>query len=119
MKTLQLIIKQNFFDEIIAGTKPKEFREIRPNTMRKYCQVDSDGFVKEVEGVIQPREYDAIQFYVGYAPDRNSALVEIKDAEVSLLVDDDDNFITYLHDGEEYTAAQIAYSLGRVIEKNV
>jgi len=69
MKILQLIIKQNYFNEIIAGTKTHEFREIRPNTMRKYCKVDSDGFVEEIDGIIQPRKYDAIQFYVGYNPD--------------------------------------------------
>lgn len=30
MKTLNLIIKQCFFDEIIKGTKKQEFREVKP-----------------------------------------------------------------------------------------
>nr|DAT85589.1 MAG TPA: ASCH domain protein [Caudoviricetes sp.] len=30
MKTLTLIIKQCFFDEIIKGTKKQEFREVKP-----------------------------------------------------------------------------------------
>ena len=43
MEILQLIIKQKFFDEILAGKKKQEFREIRPNTQKKYCELDAKG----------------------------------------------------------------------------
>ena len=36
MNVLTLSIKQKFFDEILAGNKTQEFREIRPNTSQKY-----------------------------------------------------------------------------------
>ena len=65
MEILQLIIKQKYFDEILSGTKTQEFREIRPNTQKKYCELDEEGYCKEVDGILIPRKYDAIQFSVG------------------------------------------------------
>lgn len=119
MKILTLIIKQKYFDEIIAGTKRQEFREIRPNSQAKYCELDSEGFCKEIDGVLQPRTYDVIRFYVGYAKNRASALVEVKDANIELFEDEQGNFIEYEHQGEKYIAAQVVYDLGTIIEKNV
>ncbi len=34
MKTLNLIIKQVYFDQIINGTKTQEFREVKPTTIK-------------------------------------------------------------------------------------
>ena len=85
MNILTLIIKQKYFDEILAGTKTQEFREIRPNTQKKYCELDEEGYCKEEDGILIPRKYDAIQFYVGYNKNRASALVEVKDAHIELL----------------------------------
>lgn len=119
MEILQLIIKQKFFDEILAGKKKQEFREIRPNTQKKYCELDEEGYCKERDGVLIPRHYDAIQFYVGYNKDRASALVEVKDARIELFEDENHNLIEYEYKGEPYLAAQVVYDLGRVIDKHV
>lgn len=127
MKTLTLIIKQKFFDEILSGKKKKEFREIRPTTSKKYIVYtvggkeysDPDNLPEEGDVDIKPIAYDAIRFYVGYAKDRASALVEVKGATVELFVDEDGNDIVYEYKGQEYIAAQIIYDLGDVIEKNV
>ena len=116
---MTLIIKQKYFDEILAGTKTQEFREIRPSSQTKYCEIDEEGFCKEVDGVFIPRKYDAIRFYVGYNKNRASALVEVKDANIELFVDENDEFIVQVQNGEEYLMAQVVYDLGRVIEKNV
>ena len=35
-KTLYLPIKQIYFDEILAGTKKQEYREMKPTTFTKY-----------------------------------------------------------------------------------
>lgn len=81
MKVLSLIIKQNFFNEILKGTKTKEYREVKPTTIKKLLQLDSNGYeVVDEYGNAQPIKYDAIKFYVGYNKDRDSALVEVKDA---------------------------------------
>ena len=119
MEILNLIIKQKFFDEIMSGKKRQEYREIRPNTQKKYCQLDADGFCVEVNGELQPKHYDAIRFFVGYKKDRASALVEVKDAKIELFEDENHNLIEYKYQGETYLAAQVVYDLGRVIEKNV
>lgn len=116
MEILTLIIKQKFFDEILSGKKTQEFREIRPTTQKKYCQLDADGYCVEIDGILQPRHYDAIQFFVGYNKDRSSALVEVKDAKIELFEDENHNLIEYTYQGEIYLAAQVVYDLGRVIE---
>ena len=41
--TLYLPIKQVYFDQIIAGTKQDEYREIGPNTYKKYLACDENG----------------------------------------------------------------------------
>lgn len=119
MDILTLIIKQKFFDEILSGKKTQEFREIRPNTQSKYCQLDAEGYCIEKDGVILPRHYDAIQFYVGYNKDRASALVKITGANIELFEDENHNLIEYTYKGDTYLAAQIVYDLGKVIEKHV
>lgn len=119
MNILTLIIKQKFFDEIIKGTKKQEFREIRPNSQVKYCDLDEEGFCKEVDGVLQPRKYDAIRFYVGYNKDRTTALVKVASANIELLEDENGDLIEYEDKGEMYSAAQVVYDLGEIIEKSV
>lgn len=119
MEILSLSIKQKFFDEILAGTKKQEFREIRPNSQSKYCEVDKDGFVKEMNGVLQPRKYDAIKFLTGeYKGKRPYAIVEVKKAKIELFENENHELITYTHQGEEYIAAQVVYDLGAVIERS-
>lgn len=119
MEILTLIIKQKFFDEILSGKKTQEFREIKPNTQKKYCQLDSDGFCIEKDGELQPRHYDAIRFFAGYNKDRASALVEVLGEKIELFEDENHNLIEYTYQGDTYLAAQVVYDLGRVIEKNV
>lgn len=127
MKVLTLIIKQKFFDEILAGKKAQEFREIRPTTAKKYINYvcngkeynDPDDLPDNCDADIVPIHYDAIRFFVGYHADRDSALVEVKGAVVEFFVDEEGNDIVYKHKGEEYIAAQMVYDLGAVIEKNV
>ncbi|MBP1615970.1 MAG: hypothetical protein H6Q13_3418 [Bacteroidetes bacterium] len=120
MNILTLSIKQKFFDEILAGKKKQEFREIRPNSQKKYCELDEEGYVKEVDGVLQPRKYDAIKFLTGeYKGTRPYAIVEVTGAKIELFEDENHELITYQYQGEEYVAAQVVYDLGKVIERNV
>lgn len=116
MKVLNLIIKQNYLDEIIAGKKVLEFREVKPTTYKKYLELDSEGF--EVEDEYHnsvPIKYDAIKFFAGYAKNRDWALVEVKDTWVDMLADQE-GVITYTYDNLDWVAQQITYSLGKVIE---
>ena len=90
MKILTLIIKQIYFDQILNGTKTQEFREIKPTTEKKY--VDKTGMKPK------PILYDAIRFYVGYNPNRDTALVAVH--EVSI----------------DYFVSEITYNLGKILE---
>lgn len=118
MKTLQLIIKQKYFDEIIAGTKKQEFREIKPTTYKKYLKVDNEGYCIMENDEFVPQKYDAIRFYVGYNPDRATALVEVTGAYIELFEDENHELIEYEYKGRCYVASQIVYNLGKVLEKN-
>ena len=61
MKTLTLIIKQCYFDEIIKGTKKQEFREVKPTTVKRLLQLDKEGYELEDEnGNGMPIHYDAL-----------------------------------------------------------
>lgn len=127
MNVLTLSIKQKFFDEILAGNKTQEFREIRPNTSQKYVRYKvGDKEYKHFEEVpedqepeVVPVKYDAIKFLTGeYKGTRPFAIVEVKGANVEILTDEDGNEIPYEVDGVEYVMAQIVYDLGKVIEKS-
>lgn len=126
MKVLNLIIKQKYFDAILAGRKVQEFREVRPTTIKKLLQLDEDGFeIEDENGNAQPIEYDAIQFYVGYNKDRDSALVEVVGAHCEIFVDENNEPITYEHgrdkDGDPlvWVAEQVVFDLGKVLSHNI
>lgn len=134
MNVLNLIIKQKFFDEILAGKKTEEYREIRPTTMKKYCQFEINGEIYDslddfdLESVPEgtditfemvPKQYDALRLYVGYNKDRDSALVEVKECIREDFVDEDDNLIYYEHKGVTYHMCQMVYVLGKVLEKDI
>ena len=127
MNILTLSIKQVHFDAIIDGSKKDEFREIRPNTAHKYITywVGKKEYKKYIDvpqdedPEAKPIKYDAIQFYTGQmSGKRPGALVEVKGAEIIILVDDEGNEIEYEYEGEVYLLAQIKYKLGNVIERN-
>lgn len=130
MKTLTLSIKQKYFDEILAGKKTHEYREIRPNNGNRYFRYshcgklyeNPDDIPDDEEAVtLDPVKYDCIKFLTGAynAGKRPWIIVEVKDAEVQILTDEDGNDIVYeWTDGKEYLAAQIDYTLGNIIERS-
>ena len=122
MKTLNLIIKQCYFDEIIKGTKKQEFREVKPTTIKKLLQLDEEGFeIEDADGNAQPIKYDAIQFYVGYNKDRDNALVEVKSAYCEIITNEKGEPIIYQYGTDEkgeplvWVVEQVVYNLGKVL----
>ena len=94
--TLYLPIKQTYFDQIIAGTKKEEFREVKYGvTSSRYLQKDEHRqLVLNPEVTEQgkkyyvddyndgrfpflPKPYKYLSLAVGYAKERDTALVEI------------------------------------------
>ena len=120
LKVLTLIIKQKYFDAILQGRKVQEFREIRPTNEKKHILIDQEGYAQlDDEGNCIPIKYDAIRFYVGYQKDRDTALIEVLSAYTQILCDSKGHPITYDYNGEEYSAEQIVYNLGKVLEHNI
>ena len=124
MKILNLIIKQKYFDAIMCGQKCQEFREVRPSTIKRLLQLDEEGYeiVDEYDNA-QPIKYDAIRFYVGYSKDRDSALVEVKDAYCEIFTQTDEQGnevpIEYEYNNQIWVAEQVVYNLGRILETDI
>ena len=126
MKVLNLIIRQKYFDAILAGRKVQEFREVRPTTIKKLLQLDEDGFeIEDADGNAQPIKYDAIQFYVGYNKDRDNALVEVVGAHCEIFVDANREPITYEYGTDKngnpltWVSEQVVFDLGKVLSHNI
>ncbi|MDD3489200.1 MAG: hypothetical protein PHR62_04865 [Paludibacter sp.] len=94
--TLYLPIKQIYFDQIIEGTKKEEFREIKEGiTANRYLIKDEKNKYKLNPDVtdpkkeyfvddynngnfpFMPKEYKYLYLAVGYAKERDTALVEV------------------------------------------
>ena len=94
--TLYLPIKQVYFDQIIAGTKKEEYREVKYGiTASRYLQKDEQGnlllnpelteegktyYVDDYNGgkfPFLPKQYKYLSLAVGYAKERDTALVEV------------------------------------------
>lgn len=110
MRILNLIIKVSFLDEIIAGRKKKETREIRPTNVNQYVDFKPNGLFDKC------KEYDAIQFWGGYNKDRKGALVEVLGSELIVFKDEMGRDLTYEVAGEKYVQCQIEYVLGKVLK---
>ena len=112
MEILKLTTKQNTLDALREGMLKDYAREIRPNTMAKYCELDDEGYCVDVDGVLQPRHYDVVQFSCGH----EACAFKIDSARIELFEDEQGDLITYEENGEEYIAAQVVYVLGDRIQ---
>lgn len=108
MNIVKLSVKQSTLDAIRHGEIKEYTREIRPNTQEKYCELDEEGYVKDIDGVLQPRKYDAVQFACGH----ETYTCKIEKSWIELFEDENHELIVYEENGEEYYAAQVVYSLG-------
>lgn len=112
-KTLHLVLKKQYFDEILSGKKKNEIREIRPKNASRYIEYKEDKDGEYVQAV----KYDFIKFYLGYSKNRPEMLVECLGVDNIVLTDDEDNDLTYVEDGETYVRAINEYKLGKIISK--
>jgi len=142
--TLYLPIKQIYFDQIIAGTKKEEYREIKDTTYKKYLD-NTDGYLDYNGDLIAEddemlgdtmaynggkfpyyaTEYKYLSLAVGYNKERDTALVEVTDIsfrvmknkkgeEVIFDIDEDGNAV--FSPNGKYAFWEIVYHLGNIIE---
>ena len=132
MNILTLSLKRKYFDEILAGKKTHEYREVRPSNTKKYVHLLCEGkFYEDNDPAfdetnpdspveIVAKKYDAIRFYTGaYSGKRPYMLVEVKEAEAFIESDDEGNdLVPKDGNGEEYVAVTVDYTLGQILEVN-
>lgn len=111
MEILKLTTKPDTMIALQEGQLNEYAREIRPNTQKKYCEMDEDGYVKDIDGVLQARHYDVVRFVCGH----ESCAFKIEDAKIELFEDEHGELISYEENGEEYLAAQVVYFLGEKV----
>lgn len=118
MRTLKLSIKQKYLDTIKDGRKVQEFREIRPNNIKKYLQLDEKGFEIEDENAnALPIVYDNILFTSKETGD--TALVEVQGSRCEIMLGEDKQPIEYEYMGEIWVVERVVYDLGKIIEHKV
>lgn len=146
--TLYLTIKQKYFDQILAGTKKEEYREIKDTTALKYLkywQEDKDkGLYYDPEktdgdpggnicvwnnGVYPyyPKPYKYLHLAVGYAKDRDEMFVEVVDITFEPLKANNGNDARFDVEGDDYILSengdyciwQVVYHLGKVVETDL
>ena len=83
--TLYLPIKQVYFDQIIAGTKKEEYREVTPTTYKKYLDCDEYGEPYYDDEVLTEEDMD---FYGG------DLLMACKDGKFPFFFRDDIEFLS-------------------------
>lgn len=128
--TLYLPIKRAYFEDVVSGVKGCEYREIKEGiTANKYLLRDGDGkylpnpecteagveyFIDDYNDgkfPFTPKPYKYLYLAVGYAKDRDTALVEVKDISF------EPQMIRYDRKGKpRYAFWVIVYHLGGVVE---
>lgn len=88
-KVLTLPIERVYFDAIISGEKKVEYRELKQTTISRYTYLDP------ADGKRYLRPYDILRLGVGYATDRETALIQITD-----IVYDTENKVVEYHLGK-------------------
>ncbi|MCI2082949.1 MAG: ASCH domain-containing protein [Bacteroidales bacterium] len=144
--TLYLPIKQTYFDQIVAGTKKEEYREVKDTTYKKYLVVNKDGCIlyrdsvkvdeanvdecglSAFNGGVFPFDaipYKYLSLAVGYAKERDKALVEVTGITFEIEKNQEGKDMVFTLDGEEKVVFtddgpaafwMIVYHLGKVVE---
>ena len=131
MKILTLNLKRQYFDEILAGTKTHEYRDLFPENNDKFIRYVLNGKEYKVNEIPSeedepgeitpvPIKYDAIKFLTGaYKGTRPYIIVEVLSANILIPKDDQGNEIIIYDEAAdiEFIMAQMDYTLGRILEK--
>lgn len=122
--SLYLPIKQVYFDQIIAGTKTEEYRDILQTTYKKYLACDEEGNIYYNEEILTDEDMDwydeewfmackdgkfpyyfrkdikFLNLAVGYNKNRDTAIVEVKSITPRIHPDAEGKDYRFDFDGE-------------------
>ena len=104
---ISLKTNQVIFNDIKSKKVNIYTQEIRPETNSLFCELDDEGYVKEIDGILQPRRYNKLNL----STDKESCIFNIKESRIELFEDENGELITYEENGVEYIKAQIVYYL--------
>lgn len=140
--SLCLPIKQIYFDAILDGSKDKEYRQISPNTVRKYienqkvgddlqllCNFDliseenfdryPNDFMFYNHGVFPyiPKDIWYLDLAVGYNKDRDTMTVEVVDISFEPSKDKNGNVaaISYDEEGKPYKDVNGEFTMWNIV----
>ena len=60
-KQLYLVLKKQYFDEILAGTKKEEYRGFTDHFINRLCEVDEDGQILDTKKYETVKVSDGLQ----------------------------------------------------------
>lgn len=105
---LYLVLKKEYFDEILAGTKTEEYRGFTDHNISRLAVTDENG------SVLDTRKYKTVKFQNGYSKGAPQMIVEVKEVllEVDEEVDLDDPQATLTSENCNFTII-----LGKILEK--
>ena len=106
MKTLDLVLKKQWYDMIDSGHKTEEYREIKPYWIKRFIEegepthydcyekitsIRAEFFSSRAimlqyyleEGLVRCKGYDTVTFHLGYSKDRPSMTFKIKGIVIS------------------------------------
>lgn len=102
--THDLIIKQKHLEEIVSGAKKEEYRDVTDRLLKQVCDLDSEGNATGYKPI------KTLRLFAGYKKDRKFAVVEVRDIELDVYLDDD---------GNETEDEYFVFVLGKVVETNL
>jgi hypothetical protein len=88
--TIDLIIKREFFNQILLGKKKEEYRDCTDRLINKICVLDEDGNATEIKKI------ESIRFFEGYNKGRREMLVECFDVEVDSYEDTNEDYFVFI-----------------------
>lgn len=80
MKTLDLVLKKQWYDMIASGEKKEEYREIKPYWIGRLADMDDRDDNCSYYSI---KRYDRVTFHLGYSKDRPSMTFAIKDITIA------------------------------------
>lgn len=87
---LDLIIKREYFNEILSGNKKEEYRDCKDRLVNKICVLDENGIATEIKKI------DSIRFFEGYNKGRREMVVECLDVKVDTYEDTDEDYFVFI-----------------------
>ena len=101
---LTLIIEKKFFDRILSGEKKEEYRSLSDYYINRFCVFKGEQFV-------DMKPIKTICFAVGYAKDRQTAIVAVN----GIFIDTFENLIPA---GFKKGDQCFTIELGKVLQRN-